>query len=181
MTTPHEPAPAGNRPLATSLFAPPGAGSEARIRRFRTRVQLRAEASHDAASVLEHVLDAGCIAMPEHRHPGVAEVLHVLDGTLVVRLGADERTAPAGSSVVIPPGAWHTMWAPAGAPSPARFLAVFAPGGMERYYEEIASHVRTVDARPDMAGVLAAAAHHGVEVDMLSLYDLIERHGLSLA
>ena len=168
-------------PPATSLFAPPESGTETRIRRFRTRVRVRAEASHDAASVLEHALEAGCVAMPVHRHPGVTEVLHVLDGTLVVRLGADERAATAGTSVVVPPGAWHTLWVAPDAPEAARFLAVLAPGGMERYYEEVAAQLRADDARPDMPAVLAASARHGVEVDMASLWDLIERHGLTLA
>ena len=174
--------PVESRPVAAppTLFAPPDAGTEARIRRFGTRVRVRAEASHAAATVLEHTLAAGCIAMPVHRHPGVTEVLHVLDGTLVVRLGADERSAPAGTSVVVPPGAWHTFWVAADATGPARVLAVVAPGGMERYYEDVAAQLDEAD-RPDMLGVRAASERHGIEVDMASLWDLVDRHGLALA
>ena len=175
------PAPIEPRPAPSStLFATPEAGAESRIRRFRTRVRVRGEASHEAASVLEHTLEPGCIAMPVHRHPGITEVLHVLDGILVVRLGADERTAPAGTSVVVPPGAWHTFWVASDAPAAARVLAVVAPGGMERYYEEVAAQLRA-DDRPDMPGVRAASERHGIDVDMTSLWDLVERHGLELA
>jgi quercetin dioxygenase-like cupin family protein len=169
-------------PLA-SLVAPPGAGTSADIRRFRTRVRVRAEASGGAASVLEHALAPGCVAMPVHRHAAVCEVLHVLDGALRLWLDGDERRLEAGSSAVIPPGARHTVWVDVDAPAPARWLAVLSPGGMERYYEEVAAHVPAPASGrgPEMSGVLAAGARHGVGVDMMSLYDLIARHGLALA
>jgi quercetin dioxygenase-like cupin family protein len=165
------------------LVAGPDAGTPADIRRFRTRVRVRAEASGGAASVLEHALAPGCVAMPVHRHVGVCEVLHVLDGALWLWLDGDERRLPTGSSVVIPPGARHTVWVETDAPAPARWLAVLSPGGLERYYEDVAAHVPgSAGGRgPDMPGVLAAGARHGVEVDMMSLYDLIARHGLALA
>jgi len=166
-----------------SLVAAPDAGTDASIRRFRTRVRVRADASGGAASVLEHALAPGCVAMPVHRHAQACEVLHVLEGALWLWLDGVEQRLAAGSSAVIPPGARHTFWAEVDAPGPVRFLAVCAPGGMERYYEDVAAHVPdTAQGRgPDMAGVLAASARHGVEPDMMSLYDLIARHGLSLA
>ncbi len=165
-----------------SLVAAPGAGTDASIRRFRTTVRVRGDASDGAAAVLEHALAPGCVAMPVHRHAGACEVLHVLDGTLWLWLdGVEHRLAP-GTVAVIPPGARHTFWVDVDAGAPTRFLAVVTPGGMERYYEDVAAHV-PADARrgPDMAGVLAASARHDVEPDMMSLYDLIARHGLSLA
>ncbi|MDF1502538.1 cupin domain-containing protein [Roseisolibacter sp. H3M3-2] len=168
---------------ASPLVAAPDAGTAADIRRFRTRVRVRAEASGGAASVLEHTLDAGCVAMPVHRHAGVCEVLHVLEGTLWLWLDGEERRLPAGSSAVVPPGARHTFWVDVDAPRPARVLVVASPGGMERYYEDVAAHVpdAATGRGPDMAGVLAAGARHGVEAELPSLYELIARHGLSLA
>lgn len=165
------------------LIAPPGSGTPAHIRRFRTHVRVRAEASGGAASVLEHELAPGCVAMPVHRHDGACEVLHVVAGTLWLWLDGEERCLEAGSSAVVPPGARHTVWVDVDAPGPTRFVAVCAPGGMERYYEDVAAHVPdAVDGRgPDMTGVLAAGARHGVVVELPSLYDLIARHGLSLA
>jgi len=169
--------------MIPALLAAPGAGTAAPIRRFHTTVRVRAEASGGAASVLEHTLQPGCVAMPVHRHRGATEVLHVLDGALVLWLDGVELDAPAGTSVVIPAGAAHTFWVSADAPSAARALAVFAPGGMERYFEAVAAHVPPPGAGrgPDMAGVLDASDRHGVEVDMGSLYELIGRHGLALA
>jgi quercetin dioxygenase-like cupin family protein len=168
---------------AAALIALPGTGSEAPIRRFRTTVRIRAEASGGVASVMEHTLAPGCLAMPVHRHPTVAEVLHVLAGTLTVTLDSRVHVAPAGTSLVIPPGAAHTFWVALDASEPARVLAVVTPGGMERYYEAVAAAVPApaTGRGPHMPGVLAAGEAHGVEVDMESLYPLIEAHGLTLA
>ena len=167
--------------VSSPLVAGPDSGTDASIRRFRTRVRVRGDASGNAASVLEHALAPGCVAMPVHRHDA-CEVLHVLEGALWLWLDGAEQRLAAGGSAVIPPGARHTFWVDVDALAPARFLAVVAPGGMERYYEDVAAHVPTGAGRgPDMDGVLAACARHGVEPDMMSLYDLIARHGLSLA
>lgn len=52
--------------------------------------------------------------------------------------------------------------------------------GLERYYEKVASFVRN-GAKPDVPSILAVSTEHGVEVDMLSLLDIIERHKVELA
>jgi quercetin dioxygenase-like cupin family protein len=163
-----------------SLFSSPGTGTAVPIRRFRTLVRVRSEVSGGSAAVLEHTLEQGCIAMPLHRHHAATEVLHVLQGTLTVLVRGELRPAPAGTSVVIPAATWHTFWVTPDEPLPAQFLAIVAPGGLEQYYEEVAAHIPTSGA-PDMDAVLATSERHGVEVDMLSLYDLIEQHGLTLA
>src|SRR5688572_9533993 len=116
--------------MSPSLSDYPGAGSHADIRRFRTRVRVRAEASGGAASVLEHELAPGCLAMPIHRHDGACEVLHVVAGALWLWLDGEERRLDAGASAVIPPGARHTFWVDVDAPAAARVVAVCAPGGM---------------------------------------------------
>jgi quercetin dioxygenase-like cupin family protein len=164
------------------LFSPPGIGVSAHIRRFQTVVRVASSASGGSAAVLEHSLEPGCVAMPLHRHQA-AEVLHVLAGALTVQVGNEVRQAGAGTSVVVPCGIWHTFWAGLNEPRPARFLAVVAPGGMDEYYLDVATHVPAPETRrgPDIDAVLAASARHGVELDMLSLYDLIERYGLALA
>ena len=163
-----------------SLFSAPGLGTAVPNRRFGTVVRVRSEASGGAASVLEHTLEPGCVAMPLHRHAATTEVLHILNGTLTVLVRGDLRPAGAGTSVVIPPGEWHTFWVAPDENDATRFLAIVAPGGLERYYEEVAANIPKRGA-PDIDAILATSVRHGVEVDMLSLYDLIERHGLTLA
>ena len=167
--------------MSTRLVGAPNTGTSADIRRFRTRVRVPSEASGGAACVLEHVLAPGCVALPMHRH-AAAEVLHVLAGTLRVEIDNDSHVAAAGSSVVIPPGAWHTVWTDPEDTAPARFLAVCAPGGMDAYYADVARHVPPPGAGvPDMEGISLVGERHGVEADLMSLYDLIERHGVELS
>lgn len=155
--------------------------TEIAIRRYRTTVRAHAESSGGAVSVMEQTLEPGCLAMPVHRHVAT-EVLHVLDGACEICLDGRVSHAPAGTTIVIPSGAPHTLWVDFDAPRAVRLLVIATPGGMERYYEDVAANVpNDVRGRPDMEGVLAASARHGVEVDMASLYELIGRYGLSLA
>ena len=55
------------------------------------------------------------------------EVLHVLDGTLSLRLGDDELDAVPGTFICSPPGVAHTL-ANRGE-KPVRFLDLAAPAG----------------------------------------------------
>ena len=165
----------------SGLLGAPGSGADASIRRFRTRVRVSSAASGGAACVLEHALPPGCVALPMHRHRA-AEVLHVLAGTLRVEIEHASHVAVAGTSVVIPPGAWHTVWTHPDDAASARWVAACAPGGMDEYYADVAAHVPPAGAGvPDMEAIAAVGARHGVEADLLSLYDLVERHGVELS
>lgn len=162
-----------------TLVRTPGEGSPVKIRRFGTLVQVRGEATRGAVAVLEHRLASGTLAMPLHRH-AETEVLHVLAGTLSVMLGDVVHVLTTGQSIVVPGGEWHTMWVGADEDEAAQFLAIVTPAGLERFYEAVAAHVNA-DGLPDMDGVLAACARHGVEVRLESIYDLVERHTVQLA
>jgi mannose-6-phosphate isomerase-like protein (cupin superfamily) len=164
---------------AALLVRVPGVGAPARIRRFETLVQVRSEATGGAVAMLEHRLGIGALAMPLHRH-APAEVVHVLAGTLHVQLGDVVRQLDTGESVAIPGGMWHTFWVGPDEHEAARFLSVVTPGGLERYYEAVAAHVGPTGL-PDIEPILAAGDKHGVEVQMESIYDLVERHTIQLA
>ena len=159
-------------------YLPPGAGDPARIRRFGTLVKVRAEDTDGRYSVLEHTLEEETLAMPMHRHSTEAKTFYALEGSLTVKLGHDVFVATPGASIVIPAGAMHTMWNES--LRRARFLAVVAPGGLERYYAEVAAFIRP-GGKPDMDQILAASERHGIELDMLSLLDILERHQVQLA
>lgn len=169
---------------------PPGGGSLAAIRNFATVIKVSAEDTGGQYSVLEHTLAAGYVAMPVHVHLRESKTLYVVAGGIAVQLGEKVVAARTGATVFIPAGTRHTMWnarpedpkerGGRGAGEPARFLAVVAPGGLERYYQKVAEFVKN-GARPDVPSILAASAEHGVEVDMLSLLDIIERHKVELA
>lgn len=46
---------------------------------------------------------------PEHMHPNQTERFEVLDGTMVVRVGDEERRYAAGETFEVPAGTAHTM------------------------------------------------------------------------
>lgn len=159
-------------------YCPPGAGDPSRIRRFGTLVKVRGDDTGGLYSVLEHTLEVETLAMPMHRHRAETKTLYVLEGLLTVRLGTDTFIAAPGTSLVVPAGAMHTMWNET--QRPVRFLAVVAPGGLESYYAEVAGFIRQ-GGKPDMDRVLEASERYGIELDMLSLLDILERHQVQLA
>ena len=151
----------------------------AHVRKFRTLIRASGELSGDALAVLEHHLPPGTLAMPRHRH-AAAEAITVTYGELTVEIGREVRVLRAGDSIAIPPAVSHTFWVAVDATRPATFVAVVAPAGLEGYYADVARAV--VDGgQPDMAAIHAAGTRHGVEVDMDSLFELIERHTLQLS
>jgi quercetin 2,3-dioxygenase len=169
------------KPLRTTQgarYSAPGDGIAAAIRRFGTLVKVRAEDTDGRYSLLEHSLEAETLAMPMHRHRSEIKTLYAVEGALTVQIGSDIFVVTPGASIVIPPATMHTMWNET--ERRVRFLSLVAPGGLERYYAEVAAVV-TPRGKPDIEAVLAASARHGIELDMLSLYDIIERHHVQLA
>ncbi len=155
-----------------------------------TVAKIRAEDTGGLYSILEHTLAPGFVAMPVHRHVREAKTLYVIAGTATLLMDKRVVTASPGTTVHLPAGTPHTFWNARpeamlerdgkGPGEPLRLLAVFAPGGLERYYAEVAALVPAGGA-PDVPAILAVSAAHGVEVEMLSLLDIIERHKVELA
>jgi mannose-6-phosphate isomerase-like protein (cupin superfamily) len=65
-----------------------------------------------------------CIA-PLHVHHEDDEAWYVLEGTLKVRVGADDVEVGAGGAVLVPRGMPHTYWNPD--PTPTRYVLVMTP------------------------------------------------------
>jgi quercetin dioxygenase-like cupin family protein len=178
------------RAAVRPAVVPPGAGPRAAIRHFVTVTKVGAAHTGGAYCVLEHTLAPGYVAMPVHSHRVETKTLYVVAGSLAVQLGDAVSQAAAGATVLVPAGTAHTFWnarPPAlaerdgrGPGEPARFLTVAAPAGLEEYYQAVAAHVPAAGP-PDVARILAVSADHGVEVDMLALLDIIERHQVQLA
>ena len=166
------------RTVQPARYSAPGDGTLAPIRRFGTLVKVRAEDTDGRYSLLEHALEPETLAMPMHRHRAEMKTLYAIEGSLTVQIGVDVFMAMPGASLVVPAGTMHTMWNETD--RGVRFLSVVAPGGLERYYAEVGAVV-PVRGKPDIEAVLAASARFGIELDMLSLYDIIERHGVQLA
>jgi quercetin dioxygenase-like cupin family protein len=96
-------------------------------------IKARAEDTGGAFSVLEGRFLYKGYGPPLHIHSREDEAVYVLEGQIRFRVGDDEFVAG--------PGTW--VWQPRGVPQAfrvesesARALVVFAPGGLERMFED---------------------------------------------
>lgn len=148
------------------------------VRSFSAAVRAGSAQTGGQHTVVEHELPPGRIAMPLHRHERETETTYVLEGVLSVQLGKRVFRAGAGSCIVKPAGIFHTYWNEG--ERPARFLDVISPGGLEAFYEEIAAAIPPSGV-VDIARVLEISRGYGIEFDMDSLMDIMERHHVQLS
>ena len=138
------------------------------------RILLRAEDTGGAFGLTEQALQAGTLAGPLHVHANEIGFFYVLEGQIGVQVGERVVTAGTGSTVSVPAAVRHTFWNPGDIL--ARVLEFFAPGGFERWFEELAGFM-SGDV-PDLDAIVESARRFGTEMDFESLPQLMERHGL---
>ena len=157
---------------ATTVLGPRD-GKAGVLASIGVRFMVWGEESGGGFSLVEHPIPPRTLAAPLHRHAREDEYSFVLEGRMGAQLGEAVVHADAGTLVCKPRGQWHTFWNAGDAP--CRVLEIFAPGGFERLFAEVA-------ADPDaMAGESAAAldARYALEVDYASVERLCAAHGLA--
>ncbi len=90
--------------------------------------------------------------LPPHRHPAASETIHVTAGRLWMTVGTEPHELEPGDTIHIPAGVRHeggTL-----GPHPVERVIVFAPAGMEEFFEVLA----TTD---EPAAMLELARRHG--------------------
>jgi mannose-6-phosphate isomerase-like protein (cupin superfamily) len=140
------------------------------------RFMIDTEETHAGGfSLVEHPMAPRALAAPLHRHSREDEYSYVLEGRMGALLGDDVVYAEAGDLVHKPRNQWHTFWN--AGDEPCRILEIIAPGGFEKYFDEL------VDAgaagQPEPEWVAALGARYGLDVDLESIPGLCERFGLS--
>ncbi len=81
------------------------------------------------------IVDVGPgLGPPPHMHHREEEQFYVLDGQLTFAVGDQAFQVSAGDFIHIPRGTVH--WFTNG-PQPSRFLATFAPAGIEGFFREV--------------------------------------------
>jgi mannose-6-phosphate isomerase-like protein (cupin superfamily) len=138
------------------------------------RILLRAEDTGGAFALTEQPLEPGALAGPLHAHAHEVGFFYVVEGTIGVQLADEIVTATPASVVGVPAGTRHTFWN-AGT-VPLRVLEFFAPGGFERWFEDLARLI--AGNSPDIDGIVASAHALGTEIDFDSVPELMARHGL---
>ena len=104
---------------------------------------------------------------PPHIHHREDEAFWVLEGELEVFVGEDTFSVGAGSFVHLPRGVLHG-YKNVGA-TPARFLTLIIPAGLEKFFEEVGKPGTDLLSPPpseeeDINKLLAVAPEYGVEI-----------------
>lgn len=127
-------------------------------------------------SLVEHPMPPHALAAPLHRHSREDEYSYVLEGRMGALLGDDVVYAEVGDLVHKPRDQWHTFWN--AGEMPCRILEIIAPGGFERYFEELVDMFAAGRA-PEPTWLADLTARYGLEVDLASIPVLCERFGLT--
>ena len=100
-------------------------------------VSIKADGEATAGSFYlgEASLAPGFPGPPPHTHDRLHDMFYVLEGTLTVRVGSEERELSPGAFVCVPPGTVHTFANRSGAV--VRFLNFNTPAGWENYMRDL--------------------------------------------
>lgn len=121
-------------------------------------IKARAETTAGRITVIDNVIGVGQ-GPPRHLHRLEDELFYVLEGEIRVEAGDEVLDAPQGALVFIPRGVPHVFQAVGDAP--ARLLVIFAPAGMERFFEGVAA---LQDGPPDPAVIREIADAAAMEI-----------------
>lgn len=117
--------------------------------------------SGGAMSAYEFTVPPHTAGPPLHIHRTWDEAFHVLEGEMTFLIDGETSLAPAGSFIFIPRGIPHTFWNAGDAP--ARQLTIFAPSGIEDYFEEV-SQVMSASGEDTLTAAVALMEKHDMIV-----------------
>ena len=113
-------------------------------------------------SVFEDTLQPGRSGPPLHLHTHADEVLYVLEGSLVVRLGDEQREVTSGAFAWIPRGTPHAFANPSS--TPTRLLGMATPAGLEALLAEQGAYFAQLEGAPDVGVLRSIGARHGSQL-----------------
>jgi quercetin dioxygenase-like cupin family protein len=152
----------------------PGQGKTIMLFTVRFDYKVTSADSGGALSALEVTIPPKTLVKP-HTHSREDEFTVVLAGTVGARVGDRVVEAGPGASMVKPRGIPHAMWNPG--PEPATVLEVLSPGGLERYFEELAPVLR--DKAPP-SEYDALAERYGLTIENGWIEELERTYGVKL-
>jgi mannose-6-phosphate isomerase-like protein (cupin superfamily) len=140
------------------------------------RFMIGTEETHAGGfSLVEHPMPPRALAAPLHLHTREDEYSYVLEGRMGALLGDDVVYAEAGDLVHKPRNQWHTFWN--AGDEPCLILEIIAPGGFEKYFDELVDAGAAGPPEPEWLAELSA--RYGLEHDVESIPGLCERFGLT--
>ncbi len=156
----------------------PSDGKAIDLRSLGARFLVWASDTGGDFSVVEHPIPPRTLVAPLHRHEREDEYSFILEGHMGAQLGDDVVIGAAGDFVFKPRHQWHTFWNAGDAP--CRVLEIIAPGGFEKFFDELADLMALTGA-PNPGVALASSdlpERYAIEFRPESLEELCRRHGL---
>jgi len=125
-------------------------------------------------SLVEHPMSPRALAAPLHRHTREDEYSFVLEGQVGALLSEQVLFGNPGDLIFKPRNQWHTFWN--AGDQPARILEIISPAGFEEFFRELTDLGGVTKVEPQTFSALCD--RYGLEVNLASIPDLIERFGL---
>jgi quercetin dioxygenase-like cupin family protein len=158
----------------TAKLVAPGQGKTIMLFAVRFDYKVTGDDSGGALAALEVTIPPRTLVKP-HNHSREDEYTVVLAGTVGARVGDRVLEIGPGASLVKPRGTPHAMWN-AGT-EPATVLEILSPGGLERYFEELAPVLR--DKAPP-SEYDALAERYGLTIQNDWIEELERAYGVKL-
>ena len=142
------------------------------------RITFRATSAdtNGEAVVIECAVKPDGFVAATHVHPSQSERFAVIEGTLGIKAGKEKQTLGRGEVAVVEPGTPHRFWN--AGDEPCRILEIIAPGGFEKFFEEMVD-AGVAGGPPDPEALAVLAGGYGLEFDYESIPGLCERFGLT--
>ena len=162
--------------MAKRLVLGPSEGKQFSFGTIETRILLTGDDTAGAFGLIESPIGAGVLAGPLHVHRNEDGYWYVLEGEFAAQIGERVIREGPGALIYAPRGIPHTYWNPGS--EPARYLELFTPAGLERYFEKLAGLLSAGAQETDLEAVVELGKTFGLEMQFESLPELIERHGV---
>jgi mannose-6-phosphate isomerase-like protein (cupin superfamily) len=121
--------------MSSVSVVPPGDGEVIELGAARVRVLEDGGTTAHRLGIAEITVAPFGAGPPQHRHAQHDEGFYVVSGTARFTVGHDEHEAPAGTLVMVPPGAPHTFTNPGDVP--LVMLNTFTPDLYVRYFQDL--------------------------------------------
>ncbi|MDH6119076.1 cupin domain-containing protein [Kitasatospora sp. GAS204B] len=129
--------PQTSEPIAYPAVSVVGPGDGETIVLGTTRLRVLEDGSNTGhrLGIAESVLAPHTPGPPQHRHAQHDEGFYIISGTVRFTVGETDYDAPAGTLVMVPPGAPHTFANLTD--QPAVMLSTFTPDSYVQYFRDL--------------------------------------------
>jgi mannose-6-phosphate isomerase-like protein (cupin superfamily) len=155
----------------------PNDGKSGMLGSMGVRFMIDGSDSGGGFSLVEHPMGPRVLGAPLHRHSREDEYSYVLEGRMGALLGDEVVFGNVGDLIFKPRGQWHSFWN--AGDEPARILEIISPAGFEKYFEEMVD--MRAEGPPNPDAIRELASRYGLEMNLASVPDLVQRFGLRLA